>query len=66
MNIEEFPFSEDYVIHRCFTDYRKSALDIDNSITEYLGIEKNIAKENRARDKAERRANESGHRKVQN
>lgn len=56
-NEEDFPFSEDYVAHRLYTAYRKTSLEVDNEITAYLGLPRNLAKEERARNRAERKAN---------
>ena len=56
MSVEKFPFSEDYVVHHYYTAYRKTNLTTDNELTNFLGLPRNMQKEEHARDRADRRA----------
>ncbi len=53
---EEFPFSEDYVIHRLYTDYRKTDAMTDVRLTDFLLVPRNEEKVSRAVDRADRKA----------
>ena len=55
-SVEKFPFSEDYVVHHYYTAYRKTNRTTDNELTSYLGLPRNVDKEENARNRAERRA----------
>jgi hypothetical protein len=48
-----FPFSEDYIIHRLYTDYRKTSVEIDHNLTDYLGLPRNEKKGSGRKQKLE-------------